>query len=245
MKRKAPHPPATKSARKPASATRVPTRPPAKRDSRAAGSFPPAARPKPTKQAGAGLNHRQAQFVREYLVDLNATQAAIRAGYAEKTAEVCGPRLLGNVRVAAAVEKALAERAQRTEISQDRVLRELAALGFANMADYIRVQPDGTAYVNLAGLSREQAAAIQELTVDEYTEGRGEEARAVKRVKLKLADKRGSLELLGRHLGLFPNRTELTGAGGGPVEIKAETVGRLSDEQLEEIVEAARKGAQP
>ncbi len=71
---------------------------------------------------------RQARFVDEYLIDLNATQAAIRAGYSRKTAQEQGSRLLSNVMVAAAIEKAMAERSQRTEITQDQVLKDLARI---------------------------------------------------------------------------------------------------------------------
>jgi phage terminase small subunit len=88
----------------------------------------------------AGLNAKQRCFVLEYLVDLNSTQAAIRAGYSQKTADVIGPRLLGNVRVKEAVAKAVAERAARTEITADAVLKELAVVGFAPIpSDHVKV----------------------------------------------------------------------------------------------------------
>jgi len=68
------------------------------------------------------LTAKQELFVQEYLVDLNATQAAIRAGYSEKTADVQGPRLLGNVRVKERLDAAVAERTERVQITQDEVL---------------------------------------------------------------------------------------------------------------------------
>ena len=74
---------------------------------------------------GKQLTTKQAQFVAEYLIDLNATQAAIRAGYSEKTAESQGSRLLSNAKVAAAVAKAQEERAERTEVTQDMVVEGL------------------------------------------------------------------------------------------------------------------------
>jgi len=82
-----------------------------------------------------GLTAKQAAFVREYLLDLNATQAAIRAGYSEKTAVQQGPRLLGNVGVAAAIMKAQASRAERTQVDADWVLRRLADEADADLAD--------------------------------------------------------------------------------------------------------------
>ncbi len=149
------------------------------------------------------LTPKKRLFAKEYIVDLNGTQAAIRAGYSTKTASSQAERLLRDVDVQAAVHQAVQARERRAEVTADRVVTELAKLGFASMLDYITVQPDGTAVVSLSTLTREQAAAIQEITVEEYTDGKAGEARPVKRVRLKLVDKKGSLELLGRHLGIF------------------------------------------
>lgn len=167
----------------------------------------------------AELTSKQKRFVEEYLVDLNATQAAIRAGYSEHTAYAMGYENLRKPEIAAAIQEAQERRSQRTEITQDEVLKELAKLGFANMLDYIAVQEDGTAYVDLSKLTRDQAAAVQEVTVDTYVEGRGDDKVPVKRIRFKLADKRGSLELIGKHLGMFPSRHELSGPGGGPIAV--------------------------
>lgn len=82
------------------------------------------------------LTEKQKRFVAEYLVDLNATQAAIRAGYSEKTAEVIGYENLRKPQIAAAVDKAIKEREGRTEITQDKVLKELGKVAFAKAADY-------------------------------------------------------------------------------------------------------------
>ena len=157
------------------------------------------------------LTPRQQRFVEEYLVDLNATQAAIRAGYSRKTAQEQSSRLLSNVIVAAAVATAQAKRSERTGITQDRVLTELAKLDFANMADYMVATPGGDPYLDFSALTRDQAAALQEVTVEDYLEGRGGNAREVKRVKFKLADKRAALVDIGRHLGMFKDRIELSG----------------------------------
>lgn len=81
------------------------------------------------------LTPRQLRFVDEYLIDLNATQAAIRAGYKASTADVNGPRLLGNAGVAAAIQAGKARRARRTEVSQDDVIRELKAVAFKPASD--------------------------------------------------------------------------------------------------------------
>jgi phage terminase small subunit len=165
------------------------------------------------------LTSKQTRFVAEYLTDLNGTQAAIRAGYSAKTAQEQGSRLLSNVMVAAAIEVAQEARAHRTGVTADRVVAELAKIGFANMADYLRANPGGDPYLDFSALSRDQAAALQEVTVEDYTEGRGEEKRDVKRVKFKLADKRAALVDLGRHLGLFVDRHEHSGPDGRPIQV--------------------------
>lgn len=163
----------------------------------------------------AKLTPRQAAFTQEYLVDLNATQAAIRAGYSAKTAYRTGADNLRKPQIAAAIQEAQEARAERTRITQDRVAEEIAKLAFSNMLDYMTVTSDGYAVVDLSALTRGQAAAITELQVDEYVEGRDDDARLVKRIKFKLTDKKGALELLGKHLGMFTDRVDVT-TGGQP-----------------------------
>lgn len=136
------------------------------------------------------LTNQQKLFVSEYLIDRNATQAAIRAGYSETTARKQSRRLLGKVGIAAAIDKGVQALIQRNEITQDDVLQELVRLAFANMLDYMKVGADGALYVDLSRLTREQAAAIQEVTVDTFIEGKGDDARAVKRIKFRRYDKR-------------------------------------------------------
>ncbi len=92
----------------------------------------------PARVDERGLTPKQAAFVREYLVDLNATQAAIRAGYSERTANEQGARLLANVSVAAAIEAAIAARSERTEITQDMVLERWWAIATADANDVIQ-----------------------------------------------------------------------------------------------------------
>lgn len=154
------------------------------------------------------LNDKQQRFVDEYGVDANATQAAIRAGYSEASAEVQGCRLLRNAKVGAEIAKRAAKRAEKLEITAERVLAELALIGFSNMEDYISLTSDGEPFVDLSALDRNKAAAISEVTVEDFKDGRGEGARDVRRIKFKLADKRAALVDLGRHLKLFTDRVE-------------------------------------
>jgi phage terminase small subunit len=160
------------------------------------------------------LTPKQRRFVQEYLIDLNGTQAAKRAGYSAKSASEIAHENLRKPQIALAIDEELAKNGG---ITRTRVVHELALIGFANMLDYITPQPDGTAYVDLSQLTRDQAAAIGEVTVEEYIEGRGEDARDVKRVKFKLSDKQGALEKLGKVLGMFRERHEVTGKDGAPL----------------------------
>ena len=89
------------------------------------------------------------------------------------------------------------------------MLRELCLIGFSNMADFVVAYEDGPATLDFSNMSRVQAAAIQEFVVDEYMDGRGEDARPVKRTRFKLADKKGALVEIGRHLGMFPDKLKV------------------------------------
>lgn len=164
------------------------------------------------------LTKKQGLFVAEYLTDLNATRAYIAAGYSENGAAQSAATLLRNPNVAEEVTKKTGKRLEKLEITAEKVLQELARTGFANMLDYMTIGQDGTANVDLSTLTREQAAAIQEISVD-TTGGSGDgERRLVLRTRFKLGDKRGSLELLGKHLKLFTDKTEVAGPDGGPVQ---------------------------
>ena len=152
------------------------------------------------------LRGKQQRFVDEYLVDLNGAQAYIRAGYKVKdddVAAVMASRLLRNDKVKKAIAIGEAEIAERTKITQDMVMKELAKIGFSNMLDYITITDGGDLLTDFSKLTRDQAAAISEIVVEEYTEGRGEDARNVKRTKFKLSDKRSALVEMGKHLGMF------------------------------------------
>jgi phage terminase small subunit len=162
---------------------------------------------------------KQKRFVAEYLIDLNAKQAAIRAGYSPKTAEVQGSVLLRNPKVNAAVAEKSEKIATKLELSAEWVLAEIKKLAEANMMDYMTITDSGEAFVDFSKLTRDQAAAIQEITIDETGGGGGDGRREkVQRTRFKLASKRDSLELLGKHLKLFTDKTELTGPNGGPVD---------------------------
>jgi phage terminase small subunit len=152
----------------------------------------------------AGLSPKQERFVSEYLIDLNATQAAIRAGYAAGSASVAGARLLANVRVKAEIERRAQAISRRLEITQERVLRELAAIA---MSDPRRLYHADGRLKPPSEWDDETAAAISAVEVEELYAGRGEDRVAIGHVrKVKRFDKVRALELLGRHLRLFEER---------------------------------------
>ncbi|QNQ39402.1 terminase small subunit [Brucella intermedia] len=159
----------------------------------------------------AQLTPKQEAFVAQYLLDLNATQAAIRAGYSEKTATEQGSRLLTNVKVQEAIAKGQNKTAAKLEITKERIVEELAKIGFSNMLDYMRAGTDGDPYLDFSSLTREQAAALAEVTVEDFKDGRGEDARDVRRIKFKLHDKKGALVDLAKMLGFMVEKHEHTG----------------------------------
>lgn len=200
----------------------------------------PIAKRKTNKPHVQKLTAKQQKFIVEYLIDLNATQAAIRAGYSAKTAFAIGAENLTKPLIKQALKKAMDERGERTQVTADRVLEELALMGFSNMLDYTRTTDDGDAYVDLSALTRDQAAAIKEITVEDFKDGRGEGNRDIKRTKLVLADKRAALVDIGKHLGMFKEQVELTGKDGGPIE----TTDKTSTDIARELAFLLRKGSE-
>ena len=147
----------------------------------------------------SSLTAKQQRFVEEYLIDLNATRAAIRAGFNRSSARSQGSRLRRVPHVAKAIQEAMDCRSRRTAINQDRVLEELAAIAFADIQDYLRFGPSGEVYFDWSKLPEGATRAVAEITQDEYSEGRGSEAREVKKTRFKLHNKIPALELLGDH----------------------------------------------
>lgn len=163
------------------------------------------------EEAHTELSNLERIFVREYMVDLNASQAGIRAGYSPNSIGRNMARVMQRPRVKAAIAAAMAERERDLQIDAREVLREIARLSFGNMLDYLRVAEDGSAELDLAGVTRDRAAAITEITLADGASATGRVRRGGRRVKLKLADKPRSLQLLGQHLGLFTRGRDAEG----------------------------------
>jgi len=162
----------------------------------------------------AKLTPKQEAFVRAYIETSNASEAYRRAypgseKWKPEAVHVKASTMLANGKVQVRVDALRDAIAKRHEITIDKIVRELALIGFSNMLDYISVQ-EGDAFVDLSKLTRDQAAAIGEVTSETYLEGKGDDAKTVKRTKFKLSDKRSALVDLGRHLGMFPQKIDGT-----------------------------------
>jgi phage terminase small subunit len=147
---------------------------------------------------------KQEQFAREYLIDRNAKEAAIRAGYAVSGAAVRGHNLLKLPHVRAIIQQRMDERAVRADVKADDVLREIMKLAFGNIKTLFR---DDGSLIPPHELPEEVAAFISGLKVKTLSSG---EDNVVMQYEYKLADKKASLELLGRHMKLFTDKVEVT-----------------------------------
>ncbi|MDR1947608.1 MAG: terminase small subunit [Desulfovibrio sp.] len=149
------------------------------------------------------LTHMQRLFVAEYLVDLNATQAAIRAGYSARTANEQAARLLANVSIQESLETAMKKRERKIEITAEKVLEQYARFAFADVRQLF--QEDG----RLKPMSEWPDDAAAAVAGIETMELDGEVPGLVR--KLKLVDKRASLADIGKHLGMFKEQIEVNG----------------------------------
>ena len=166
------------------------------------------------------MTPKQQRFCEEYLVDLNASQAAQRAGYQAKNLAVCASKLLIKPNIQAAIQEAMDARSQRTEITQDRVLRELALIAFADMREYVEWGPDGIELIKSADLLEEASRVVAEVSQTVTKDGGT--------IKFKLHDKKVALELLGRHLNIFGD----VGTPVVPMQVNF-TIGKGYDDPVE------------
>lgn len=163
------------------------------------------------------LSPKQQRFIDEYLVDLNATQAAIRAGYSPRTANEQAARLLAKASVAGAIAERMAQRERRTKVTQDSVIRELARIAFADPRRVMEWGPNGVKLTRSSELNDDDAAAIAEVS-ETRTEHGGS-------MRVKLVSKERALELLGRHLAMFTDKIQHTD------ELRS-----LTDEEVDQLI---------
>lgn len=148
------------------------------------------------------MTEKQKIFTDEYLIDLNATRA-YKVAYPrvknDETAAAAAARLLKNVKVVTYIEKRMQDRQKRTEVTQDRVIEELAAIAFARATDFAQIVNGNVVLTDTADLTESQIKAIAGIKEGKFG------------IELKLNDKEKALELLGRHLGMFKDKLEVSG----------------------------------
>ena len=154
------------------------------------------------KRGEPQLTKKQKIFADEYLIDLNATRAYKVAYPRVKNDDIAAAnasRLLRNAKVAAYISERMQERQKRTEITQDRVIEELAAIAFARATDFAQIVDGCVVLTDTKELSETQIKAIAGIKEGKFG------------IELKLNDKEKALELLGRHLGMFKDKLEVSG----------------------------------
>lgn len=188
------------------------------------------ARPRP-------LTPREARFCEEYLVDLNGTQAAIRAGYSARSARAHVGRLLTNEAIARRIADLRDARSTRVGVQADDVLRGLWQIAMLDIGEAFDASG---ALKPLADMPEGVRRAIASIETEELFNGRGGERASVGVTrKVRFHDKIRALDLLGQHLGLWKAKVEVTGKDGGP--IRSEGVHHLTDDELLAIVLEARE----
>lgn len=167
------------------------------------------------------MTAKQKRFCDEYLIDLNATQAAIRAGYSEKNADKIGSELLGKTRVSTYIKKRIEDRIKRTEVTQDFVIRELMEIASVKATDYARVIEKEATITTESGVIQLYDAkgnpvkykTVEPILTDELTETQKKALAVIKKgrdgFEIKPYDKLRALELLGKHLGMWTEKMEL------------------------------------
>lgn len=167
----------------------------------------------------AKLTPKQKRFVDEYMVDLNATAAAKRAGYSEKTAEAIGYENLRKPQIKAAIQERQGELQGKLEITQERVLQELAAIAFANGTDFVTVTQAGLINVKATSeVSKDKLPAIAGIKYNQLG------------IEIKLHDKVRALELLGKHLGAF-------GTGGSAAAVEDNNIFEVIEQSTREAID--------
>lgn len=172
------------------------------------------------------LTEKQKRFVQEYLVDLNATQAAIRAGYSPKTANRIGSQNLSKVDIQSEIEKRRTALRSKLEITQEKVLQELAAIAFANGYDFAQViKPGVVRIIPTEEIPQDKRKAVA--SIKETANG----------AEIKTYDKVRALELLGKHLGIFDSNNNTTTEQENNIfeVINQSTNGELNTSAISEI----------
>ena len=176
------------------------------------------------------ITDKMRQFVDEYLIDLNGTQAAIRAGYSESTAQEQSSQLLARPDIRALIEQAQKDRVDRVQINQDTTVNELKTIAFSDVADFVIVKEGGVIeQKSFDQLTKEQTKCIKKIkqVVRSSHSADGTILHQTATLEVELHDKLRALELLGRHLGMFNDTLRLEGAL--PLTISFDVLPAVSD----------------
>lgn len=152
------------------------------------------------------LTPKQERFCEEYLVDLNATQAAIRAGYSEKTAQEIGSQNLSKLMIQERIAESITQRSKRTEVTIDMVVEELAIIGFADLADLLEIEEGGLIIAKkFDDIPKGKTRALKAIKEDRIIRetAKGDEMVIHDKIRYETWDKLRALELLGKHLSMF------------------------------------------
>ncbi|HQG22619.1 MAG TPA: terminase small subunit, partial [Smithellaceae bacterium] len=176
------------------------------------------------------ITDRMKKFVDEYLIDFNATQAAIRAGYSPDTANEQGSQLLARPDIRELVAEGQKAIAERTQTFQDNAVDELKIVGFSDLADFLTVKEGGIVeQKSFDQLTKEQTKCIKKIkqVVRSSHSADGTILHQTATLEVELHDKLRALELLGRHLGMFNDTLRLEGAL--PLTISFEVAPQVAD----------------
>lgn len=171
------------------------------------------------------LSEQQELFCLEYVRCLNAKQAALKAGYSEKTAGAQGSRLLKSVKIQARCQELNADRKERTLIDADRILKELLDMAMVDISEAFN---DDGSLKPIREIPKPIRRMISSLEINELFEGFGKEREQIGHVKkLRFWSKEKALELLGKHLKLFTDKVEHS----GKVTLEELVMGSHEDEE--------------
>jgi len=186
------------------------------------------------------LTAKEQRFIEEYCVDLNATQAAIRAGYSRKSAHDSGYENLRKPVIASSIANYKAELAARTRMTKDDIVAEMENLARFSMANYLRIGQNGDPIIDLSACTRAHLTALSEAETHDYVDGRGDDARDVKKVKIKGTEKRAALMDLAKLRGDITEKSVVDLNVVSDASI-VERVRQMSDEQLREYDALTRR----
>ncbi len=157
-------------------------------------------------------SERYLKLVNEYFDNGFNKRAAMRAcGFSEKSIEGYQHRLFNHPDVLKEIDRRRQSMVRRTDVTRERIIQEYAKIAFANFGDLLEINEDGSAILDLAGITDEQRAALSEFQVDEYKDGKGEDAREVKKYKVKFHDKKAALDALAKIMGYLTEKVEVSG----------------------------------